>query len=113
MITGDKSVEPDMNTILDVLANRYRRRVLMALLEHNPQGDQDPHILDDVIIDTTDLEPLIVAMRHTHLPKLEEAGFIAWDQEQGTVSKGPEFEAIRPVLELLENHTDELPDDWR
>jgi hypothetical protein len=51
-------------------------------------------------------------MRHTHLPKLEESGFIEWDQERNIVRKGPQFEEIQPLLELMENHADELPDGW-
>ncbi|MFP8956161.1 ArsR family transcriptional regulator [Natrialbaceae archaeon A-CW3] len=112
MIAPNKSVEPGMNTILEALANKYRRRVLIALLEHNPQDDHDPQIPDDVSIETGDLESLMINIRHTHLPKLEEAGFIEWNQEGNTVRKGPQFEEIRPLLELMENNADELPDDW-
>ncbi|XVH33292.1 DUF7344 domain-containing protein (plasmid) [Haloferacaceae archaeon DSL9] len=101
-----------MDVMLDVLANRYRRRVLVALLEHNPQDDHDPQIPDDVTLETEDLDSLMIRMRHTHLPKLEEAGFIEWDQETNTVRKGPQFEEIRPLLELMENHADELPEGW-
>jgi len=28
------------------------------------------------------------------------------------VIKGPNFDEIKPLLELLENHEDELPTDW-
>ncbi|WP_394743175.1 DUF7344 domain-containing protein [Natronococcus roseus] len=101
-----------MDNLLDVLANKYRRRVLVALLEHNPQNDHDPQIPDSVNHEAKDLESLMINMRHTHLPKLEEAGFIEWNRETNTVKKGPQFEEIRPLLELMENHADELPDDW-
>jgi len=106
------SSAPDMDAMLDVLANRYRRRVLVALLRHNPQDDDDPQIPEDVDHDSEDLESLMIHMRHTHLPKLEVYGFIEWDQETNTVRKGPQFEEIRPLLELMQNHADELPDEW-
>jgi hypothetical protein len=51
-------------------------------------------------------------MFHTHLPKLEEAGFIVWHQDTNKVEKGPRFEEIRPLLELIDAHADELPADW-
>jgi hypothetical protein len=101
-----------MDTTLDVLANKYRRRVLVALLEHNPQDDDDRQIPDDVHLESEDLDQLLIRMRHTHLPKLEESGFIEWDQERNIVRKGPQFEEIQPLLELMENHADELPDGW-
>lgn len=112
MSDGDAVDDTGLDTMLDILANKNRRRVLVALLEHNPQDDRDPQIPDDVILGTRDLESLMIGMRHTHLPKLEQAGFIEWDQETNTVNKGPQFEEIQPLLELMENHADELPDDW-
>jgi len=101
-----------MDKLLDILANTHRRRLLVALLEHNPQDDADTPILDDVQFADEDLKAFKVQMQHTHLPKLAEAEFIEWDQETNTVRKGSRFEAIRPLLELMQNHADELPDDW-
>ena len=51
-------------------------------------------------------------MVHTHLPKLEDEGFIGWDREENMVRKGPRFEEIQPLLELMHNHADKLPDEW-
>jgi hypothetical protein len=112
MTGADSLPSPSMDHFLDVLANRYRRRVLVALLEHNPQDDNDPQIPDDVTLEAGDLESLMINMRHTHLPKLEKTGLIEWDRETNTVKQGPQFEEIQPLLELMENHADELPDDW-
>jgi hypothetical protein len=112
MTDRDVSGGPELDAMLNVLANKYRRRVLVALLEHNPQDGHDPQIPDDVTLETEDLESLMINMRHGHLPKLEEEGFIEWDRETNTVEKGPQFEEIQPLLELMENHADELPDDW-
>ena len=101
-----------LDRFLDVLANKYRRRLLIALLEHNPQDDEDPQIPDDVGITDKDLDELMTQMSHVHLPKLEEAGFIEWDPEPNVVRKGPNFDEIRPLLELIRDHAEELPEDW-
>ena len=101
-----------LNTTLDILANTYRRRVLVALLEHNPQDDDDPQVPADVTLADEDLETLRVQMTHTHLPKLEEAELIEWDRDTNTIKTGPRFDEIRPLLELMQNHADELPDGW-
>ncbi|RQG89359.1 ArsR family transcriptional regulator [Natrarchaeobius chitinivorans] len=101
-----------MDTILNVLENQYRRRVLVALLEHNPQDADDPKIPSDIKLADEDLETLRIHMTHTHLPKLEESGFIEWDRDTNSIRKGPKFDEIRPLLELMQNHADELPDDW-
>lgn len=94
--------------VLAVLANVQRRKLLVALLEHNPQNDSPVKVVGD---DTEAVERL-VAMNHVHLPKLEEHGFVRWDQSSHEVVKGPNFEEIRPLLELLVAHEDELPEGW-
>ncbi|WP_254533418.1 DUF7344 domain-containing protein [Natrinema gelatinilyticum] len=112
-MTGDTdSADAGLDSMLDILSNRYRRGVLVALLDHNPQDVDDPQVPNDVHLESGDLEQLMINTRHTHLPKLADAGFIEWDQETNTVLKGPQFEEIRPLLELMANHADELPDDW-
>ena len=52
-------------------------------------------------------------MVHVHLPKLERYGCVEWDRRTKDVAKGPNFEEIRPVLELLEAHDEELLPGWR
>lgn len=101
-----------MDTVLDVLANQYRRRVLVALSEHNPQDDDDPQIPSDTELADEELETLRIQMIHVHLPKLEESGFIEWERGTNSIRRGPQFDEIRPLLELMQNHADELPDGW-
>lgn len=55
---------------------------------------------------------LLVEMEHVHLPKLVEYDFIERDEAANEVSKGEAFAEIRPLLELLADHEDELPADW-
>jgi hypothetical protein len=98
-----------LDTVLDALANLYRRRLLFALLEHNSQNDSS-QIPANIEFKNEDLESLKIRMTHTHLPKLEDAGFIEWNRETNTVQKGPRFDEIQPLLKLMYNHADELPD---
>jgi hypothetical protein len=84
--------------------------LLRALLTHNPQDDE-PVVADED--DPTGEEfTRLVEMQNVHLPKLERYGFITWNRDTSEVSKGPNFEEIRPLLELLAHHEDELPDGW-
>lgn len=101
-----------MDTVLNVLEKRYRRRLLVALLEHNPQVADNPQISSDTESATENLETLTILTWHKHLPKLEESEFIEWDRDTNSIQKGPQFDEIQPLLELLQNHADELPDDW-
>jgi len=96
---------------LDMLSDSYRRELLLALLEHNPQNDDDRDPLD--IIDPP-LEPevLEIELFHKHLPKLEDQGFIEWNRDTGKISKGPDWDDIEPLLRLIKDHREELPADW-
>lgn len=51
-------------------------------------------------------------MYHNHLPRLEDHGYIEWNQEKHVVTKGPKFDEIRPILELFEENADEFPIEW-
>ncbi|WP_327052518.1 DUF7344 domain-containing protein [Halomicrococcus gelatinilyticus] len=84
------------------LADGRRRTLLAALLEHNPQSPGDPAVAGG---DTESLEyrRRQAAMHHNHLPMLDEYGFVTWDEETNEVSKGPQFEEIRPLLELVDD----------
>lgn len=103
----NKSISFD--DMLDMLRHIQRRKLLVALMDHNPQDDT-PVVVDSN--DDTDSLERLVQMQHIHLPKLAEYEFIEWDRDTHEVSKGRNFEQIRPLLELLDNHQDELPSDW-
>lgn len=98
------------DNLIDALANIQRRKLLISLLEHNPQDDT-PIVIADSDNERDSLERLI-PMYHVHLPKLAEYGLIVWDEESHEVTKGPNFDEIRPLLKLLNDHEAELPEDW-
>ena len=98
------------DTALDELAHVQRRKLLVSLLAHNPQDDT-PAVVGKPDDESESLDRF-VEMKHVHLPKLVEYGFIEWDQEADEVHKGPKFDEILPLLELLDAHEDELPPGW-
>jgi len=96
--------------MLDALVHVQRRKLFVSLLDHNPQDDS-PAVVVDPETDPDSIE-LLIEMRHVHLPKLADKGLIEWNRRDHEVVKGPNFDEIRPLLELLDDHQDELPDDW-
>jgi hypothetical protein len=57
-------------------------------------------------------EVLQTELVHVHLPKLADRGYISWNREENTISKGPNWDDIAPLLELIDTHRDELPEGW-
>jgi len=108
---GPRNQSP-LDIVLDALANKYRRRILFSLLEHNPQDDTELNSLREIAVEDDDLEHLELVLTHTHLPKLEEYGFIEWDWDNELLRRGPRFEEIEPLLQLMHDHADERPEGW-
>jgi hypothetical protein len=100
-----RTVGPSLDATFDVLGDRYRRRLLAALSEREPRHATDPLDAEG------DAAEARVEARHIHLPKLAEAGFVEWDRETNELWRGHRFDEVRPLLELLSAHDDELPAD--
>lgn len=96
---------------LDALSHRYRRRILTRLHDRNPR-DESSFSTDSVADHAADDEHVEIEIHHRHLPKLAEKGFIDWDRDSNVVRRGPRFDEIAPLIELMAAHPDELPDGW-
>ncbi|SNZ04955.1 hypothetical protein SAMN06269185_0734 [Natronoarchaeum philippinense] len=85
----------------EALANEHRRTLLLDLLESNPQyvaTNPPPSVRSDL----PDAEQqLRMEMYHLHLPLLVDYGFIEWDKDTNEITTGPQFEEVRPLLEVV------------
>lgn len=116
-----------LDSAFDALADTQRRQLLVDLLDHNPQSvpqltgvsrelaDADGVLLEDRLTSTreiVDVDEYHLRLHCIHVPKLVEYGFVEWDEDGNDVTKGPRFDEIRPLLELLDGRRDELPGEW-
>jgi len=92
--------ESHWTDLFDALTNPYRRQLLVALLDHNPQDDDDTDPLN-ILTSGRKSDDLDMAISHTHLPKLERMGFIEWNKQTDEISKGPKWDETAPVLTLM------------
>jgi hypothetical protein len=100
-----------LDRMFDALKHPYRRRILMLVSEHNPR-DENEFDVENLATEGDDLELLTTELYHAHLPKLADAGYIEWDEDTHTIRRGPNFEEIAPLLRLMDDHQDELPEGW-
>ncbi|MFP4627311.1 MAG: hypothetical protein ACLFNI_12080 [Natronomonas sp.] len=98
---------PKMDRILDSMCSRHRRLILLLLKHGSVETEADMMVRGG-----NNIEEIEKNLTRNHLPRLEEAGYIEWNRDTGEISKGPRFDELKPLLELIENHADELPDGW-
>lgn len=82
------------------LANEDRRRLSLALLEENPLDATAPIPVDDDPGAPNTERHMQIEMYHHHLPKLADESFIHWNRDTNEIMGGPQFEELRPLLEL-------------
>jgi hypothetical protein len=93
-----------------ILSHPLRRRLLQELYEQGSGAELT--VPDDIVGDDEDEMRVGTELKHTHLPKLEDEDLIEWDRDDDTVTRGPDFDQIEPLLELLDDHADQLPFEW-
>ena len=105
------ATKPTVDQLFTAFSHPTRRRILFALDERNPRDDKEFESPTFRAGDES-FADLFQTLRHRHLPHLADAGYIEWDRDTNIVTRGPRFEEVEPLLRLIENHQDELPDDW-
>ena len=97
----------------EALANPHRRQLLFALVTANPQADDGLDPLN-LLAEEASEGPSVsrAGLRHVHLPKLADMGFVEWDRDAGDVSKGPDWDELAPVLQALSDSGDERSERW-
>ncbi len=102
---GDPTGATALDDLLAALSSVERRRCLFDLLD-----DSQCPISADWVDSPPDADPL-VPLHHVHLARLDELDVVDIDATAGVVRRGPAFDRVRPLLELLRDSRDDLPGD--
>lgn len=99
--------------IFALLAKRHRRQLLEVLRESDtPVGTVElaDRLADlDLESPTADERTAVrISLYHNHLPRLEAADVVVYDEDEELVRPGVNFETVVDVLE----RTSELDDPW-
>jgi len=100
--------------LFDMLSNRRRRWVLHALKQQESERVSFETIVETVSAWEYETDPaeltwkqrkrIYTALRQSHLPKLDEAGIISYDQRRGTVELTDQTQQIQLYLEYVPSH---------
>lgn len=93
--------------IAEALGDRARRQVLVELLDHNPVDQREALGKNNTNAD----KKREIQLYHSHLPKLDDMDYIEWDRDHGTIVKGSNWEEIEPMVRLLNENKDRIPND--
>lgn len=93
----------ELGDALFALSNPHQRSVLVALRDCPARNEGVSHgtLVDAVHDGDRDRDDVALTLTHHHLPTLEMLGYASWDRQTGTVSRGPRWDSVEPVLELL------------
>lgn len=111
-----KTVQPEsssperLDRIFSLLQNHRRRLVLEYLRTHDSttQGDLARHIasiengVPEDAVTSTQRKRVYISLHQTHLPKLDDADAISFDQDRGTVERAPETDELLAYLARFE-----------
>lgn len=104
-MSNQKQIQPQcLSAQLDAVQHEDRRQILFALRDTERWR---PSVSEFDGTQTPVGEPAIPAdLYHRHLPKLAEMELINWDRETHWVTRGPEYEQVRPLLAFLSENYD-------
>jgi len=103
--------DASLSELFEILSHEYRRHVLWVLA--HPETRTDAAVGVDLFAGTGDDPDILrLALLHNHLPKLDDHGLVDWNPETETLTRGPRFGQVEPLLELMNQSEDEIPQNW-
>ena len=86
-----------IGSMMDALISPIRRVVFITLLDTTETSIA-------TLESQLNHEMARIHLYHSHLPRLADAGYIEWDDDTDTISKGPKFPEVEPLVQLLKEY---------
>jgi hypothetical protein len=108
--SGDADESPSEDELFDVLASRRRRYAVHALEDVETQTDLGTlaeqvamweYDVDVGELSSTERKRVYTALQQSHLPKMDDAGLVDFDKEQGVIEPTPELNDVDIYLEVV------------
>lgn len=95
--------------LYEMLSSQPRRMLVFSLMKEPEDGRLPLPDAAQSSVHPMDPDRLCVQLRHYHLPKLAEAGYVRWESDPFSVRRGPHFEEPAFVIDKIVNSDDEYP----
>lgn len=103
-IKGRAVSSEEIDSMMNILTSRTRRIILMTLV-----GDTTETSIDTLERKINHEYPR-VRLHHRDLPKLDDTGYIEWNDDADTISQGPKFSKVEPLVQLLKEYNTTFPE---
>ena len=115
-LTGDRSIgrtgpSPSVDEVGLVLKNERRRMIVYAIAEADVErlklGDVSEMIASSEFekppnhLNSKERKRVYIGLYQTHLPKLDKIRVVDYNQDRGTLERGPKFASMLQVLEIV------------
>jgi DNA-binding transcriptional ArsR family regulator len=116
--SAEGSPELSLDTVFEILKNRRRRDILQYLWEHEGTaniGELAEHIaalendIDVAALSSSQRKRVYIGLYQCHLPKMDDAGIVAFDKHRGTVELNDAAEELTPYLSVADPEPAEPP----
>lgn len=103
-------VSENWDTVFKALSAEPRRQLIVSLLD--APADQSVPLPESAAMPNLPVDPetLRIELYHAHLPILEKNGFITYETDPLTASRGPKFDEVAVVFDALHSESVAIPD---
>ncbi|MFD1515787.1 DUF7344 domain-containing protein [Halomarina rubra] len=114
----DETPRLPLDTVFEILKNRRRRDILQYLWQHEGTaniGELAEHIaalendIDVAALSSSQRKRVYIGLYQCHLPKMDDAGIVAFDKHRGTVELRDAADELTPYLSVDEPEAADVP----
>jgi len=107
--SSGKSAIDRWDQLHEVLASQERRMVIYSLMDA-PRERRIP-LPEAAMTPESSWDPKRTSLRlqHNHLPKMADAGYVRWERNPFCVQRGPHFEEVEILFNLIHDSIDQFP----
>ncbi|ELY63545.1 hypothetical protein CYV19_00430 [Natronobacterium gregoryi SP2] len=109
-VENGRRVTEKWDDVFEAMAAEPRRQLIASL--HDVPPDESVSLPESAVNPNVPVnsDQLRQELYHWHLPLLADQGFVDWDPDSLIASRGPNFDDVGTVFDVVHSTADQLPD---